>query len=223
MVVHAFTPFTMSQVLVVQTNRKSQSYIILKVYDPRLFSHRFKGRILRPWSYDANKEAARQRAALNEPFNFVFPLEIPDDDDKVSWEEWYYQQTEVAANREVTDCIIIGTSLLCRERKSPSALGLGRLILQVMPSPLACSFSNTFHTHKLLKQSQPILSHNLSLTRSLPPHLVLARWGSRILTQIQAISSSLLNRMALYVVQLLLILGAHICGRKGRMKSGHLS
>ena len=101
-VVEAFTPFTMSQVLVVQTNHKSQSRIILKIYDPRFFSHRFKGRIQRPWSYHAEKEAARQRAALNEPFSFVFPLERPEDDDKVGWEEWYYQQTEVAANREVT-------------------------------------------------------------------------------------------------------------------------
>ena len=100
-VVDAFTPFTMSQVLVVQTNHKSQSPIILKVYDPRCFSHRFKGRIQHPWSYRAEKEAARQRAAPNEPFDFVFPLERPEDDDTVGWEEWYYQQTEVAANREV--------------------------------------------------------------------------------------------------------------------------
>ena len=101
-VVDAFTPFTMSQVLVVQTNHKSQSPIILKVYDPRCFSHRFKGRIQHPWSYDAEKEAARQRAAPDEPFDFVFPLEIPEDDDKVGWEQWYYQYAEVFANNEVT-------------------------------------------------------------------------------------------------------------------------
>ena len=101
-VIDAFTPFTMSQVLVVRANHKSQSCVILKVYDPRFFSHRFRGRIQHPWSYDAEKEAARQRATLNEPFDFVFPLERPEDDDKVGWEEWYYQQAEVFANREVT-------------------------------------------------------------------------------------------------------------------------
>ena len=56
-----------------------------------------------PKKKKTEKEAAseRQRAAPTQPSNFV-PLKIPDGDDKVGWEEWYYQQSEVAANREVT-------------------------------------------------------------------------------------------------------------------------
>jgi hypothetical protein len=219
-VIDAFTPFTMSQVLVVRANHESQSCVILKVYDPRFFSHRFRGRIQHPWSYDAEKEAARQRATLNEPFDFVFPLEIPEDDDKVGWEEWYYQQAEVFANREVTAYRHL-TPL--QDRVFPSASARGHLISQVVPSHLTCSFSNTSLTHKPSKESQPISSHNLSLTRSLSPRPGLALWESHIPTQTQATSSSLLDRMALYVVPLLLILGARICGSKSRMKTGHLS
>ena len=45
-IVDAFTPFTMSQVLVVRANHKSQLCIILKVYNL--------------WSYHGEKEAPRQ-------------------------------------------------------------------------------------------------------------------------------------------------------------------
>ena len=118
---------------------------------------------------------------------------------------------------------LIGTSLLCRDMVFPSASSQEHLISQVVPSPLTCSFSNTSLTHKPSKESQPISSHNLSLTRSLSPHPGLALWESHIPTQTQATSSSLLDRMALYVVLLLLILGARIFGSKSRMKTGHLS
>jgi hypothetical protein len=52
----AFTPFTMSQVLVVQS--RPESHFMLKVYDSRFFSHRRDRKIKRPWSYDAEAGAA---------------------------------------------------------------------------------------------------------------------------------------------------------------------
>jgi hypothetical protein len=51
----AFTPFTMSQVLVVQSC--PESHFLLKVYDPWFFSHHCDRQIKLPWSYDAEAGA----------------------------------------------------------------------------------------------------------------------------------------------------------------------
>ena len=95
----AITPFTMSQVLVVQSRPGSD--FVLKVYDPRFFCHRHDGKIKRPWSYDAEAGAATMRAQPNAHFDFVFPTELPDDDDLVGWEEWYYRHSDEAAASEI--------------------------------------------------------------------------------------------------------------------------
>src|SRR6267154_1425478 len=47
----AITPFTMSQVLIVQSC--PESHFLLKVYDPRFCSHHHDRQIKRPWSHDA--------------------------------------------------------------------------------------------------------------------------------------------------------------------------
>jgi hypothetical protein len=77
-------------------NLPSNSPVILKLYDPRFFSHQkqTRGRPVRPWTYHAEAEAAKKRTyASNADFK---QHEWPDDDDSVGWEEWYYQQTELA-------------------------------------------------------------------------------------------------------------------------------
>jgi hypothetical protein len=89
----------MSQVLVVQSH--PGSYFVLKVYDPRFFSHRHNGHIKRPWSYNAEAGAATIRAQPNTHFDFLFPTELPDDDDLVGWEEWYYRHSDEAAASEI--------------------------------------------------------------------------------------------------------------------------
>jgi len=89
----------MSQVLVVQS--RPESHFVLKVYDSRFFSHRRDRKIKRPWSYDAEAGAATMRAQPNAHFDFVFPTELPDDDDLVGWEEWYYRHSDEAAASEI--------------------------------------------------------------------------------------------------------------------------
>ena len=95
-VVEPFTPFTMSQVLLVLMNNLP---IVVKVYDPRFLDHRKASRrsLARPWNFDIEIETIRRTTP--DP-NFEFALH-PGDDDRVGWEIWYYQQMECAFRNEV--------------------------------------------------------------------------------------------------------------------------
>ena len=95
----AITPFTMSQVLIVQSHPGSD--FVLKIYDPQFFSHCHNGQIKWAWSYDAEAGAAMIWAQPNAHFDFIFPTELPDDDDLVGWEEWYYRHSDEAAACEI--------------------------------------------------------------------------------------------------------------------------
>ena len=97
---------------------------------------------------------------------------------------------------------------------------LRHLISQIVPLPLIYSFFKTFHMPNLL--NKVIIANYITQPPSLPPHPVLGCWESHILTQTQVISSSLLDKMVLCVMQLL-ILRIQIPGRKSCMKTGHLS
>jgi len=105
-IVHAFSP-SISQVFVVRIHGdflslSSGSLAILKVYDPRFHPDR-KKRIHRPqlpWTYDNEAEAARRREAQPATSRFE-PSDVPDDDDPVAWENYYYQCTQLAAWSEI--------------------------------------------------------------------------------------------------------------------------
>jgi hypothetical protein len=135
----AFTPFTMSQVLVVQSCPKS--YFVLKVYDPQFFSHRHDRQIKRPWSYDAEAGAAAIRAQPDAHFDFVFPTEFPDDGDLVGWEECYYRHSDEAAASEVA---AYAKLVPLQGQGIAKCYGSGTLNLHIVSSPLVCSFSSTF-------------------------------------------------------------------------------
>jgi hypothetical protein len=92
----AFTPSTMSQVLVVEPD-SGGSTIVLKVSDPRFISHRFQSK--HPWDPAAEVEAA-QRRLHNTPFDFEFPR-WPVREDRVGWEEWYFRQAKFSFSNEV--------------------------------------------------------------------------------------------------------------------------
>ena len=61
--------------------------MVLKVFDPRFISHRFH-----PWDLAAEVQAA-QRRFHSTPFDFEFPHR-PVSEDRVGWEEWYFQQAK---------------------------------------------------------------------------------------------------------------------------------
>src|SRR5882762_11792949 len=99
----AFIPFTMSQVFIVQSHPGSYFVpcFVLKVYDPQFFSHHHNRKIKRPWSYNAEAGAAMIRAQPNTHFDFLFPIELPDDDDLVGWEEWYCRHSDEPAASKI--------------------------------------------------------------------------------------------------------------------------
>jgi serine/threonine protein kinase len=92
----AFTPFTMSQVLVVEPDSEGNK-IVLKIYDPRFLSHRSQYK--HPWDPAAEVQAAHQRLD-NAPFDFEHP-EWPDREDRVGWEEWYFRRAEKSFSNEI--------------------------------------------------------------------------------------------------------------------------
>jgi hypothetical protein len=105
-VIKAFAPFTMAQVILVKRIGEDQvsktlqlpSTFILKIYDPRFYSHRLLNgpRPARPWTFDAEKLAADIRAEQSRTRDPDFePWRSPEEeDDKAAWEEWYYQNAE---------------------------------------------------------------------------------------------------------------------------------
>jgi serine/threonine protein kinase len=106
-VIKAFAPFTMAQVILVKRVGKGRvsktlqlpRTFILKIYDPRFYSHRLPegSRPARPWNFDAEKLAADIRAEQSRTRDPDFePGIMPEgEDDKAAWEEWYYQNAEM--------------------------------------------------------------------------------------------------------------------------------
>ncbi|KAJ7690162.1 hypothetical protein B0H16DRAFT_1655573 [Mycena metata] len=108
-VVKAFTPFTMSQVLLVNINLPvpdilpaGSTSFVLKVYDPRFLQHRkgTKSSAPHPWTLAAETTAARRRAFGADTF---LPTWWPDESDTAGWEQYYFANlqhlftTELAA------------------------------------------------------------------------------------------------------------------------------
>ncbi|KAF7330861.1 hypothetical protein MVEN_02425500 [Mycena venus] len=135
-VVKAFTPFTMSQVLLVDVNPPvpdilptTTTTFILKVYDPRFLQHRqgTKSSAPHPWTLAAETTAARRRA---------FGADIlyrstwwPDDNDDPGWEEYYYLNLQQMFRNELAAY----TRLLSLQGQSiPQCYAHGTL---VFPSP----------------------------------------------------------------------------------------
>ena len=115
-VIRALTPFTMSQVILVErsgniekdNNSISHSCRLLpktflaKIYDPRFFSHR-RARSWRPartWSAEAESKAAAARRQPRDP-DFTAWYH-PESGDLPGWEEWYFQSSERQYHSEVT-------------------------------------------------------------------------------------------------------------------------
>ncbi|KAG5635582.1 hypothetical protein H0H81_010728 [Sphagnurus paluster] len=113
-VVEAFTPFT---ILPIPPNTP---LAVLKVYDPRFFSHHtvLLIRPARPWTHTAEAAARSKRTAPWDPaFNPAF--NITEDDDAPVWDEWYYQnaalhfRSEVAAYARLAPLQDTGAVLHC--------------------------------------------------------------------------------------------------------------
>lgn len=129
-VVRPFNPFSMSQVLLVRIEQNSSnlplplnSCVILKVYDPRFFEHRTKFKTqAHPWALE-HELAAVPRFKSDPDFDYC---PYPEDDDKVGWEVWYYQQMETAFRNEISSyrhlAALQGTGV-------PSCFGSGTLKL----------------------------------------------------------------------------------------------
>ncbi|KAJ7484455.1 hypothetical protein FB451DRAFT_1083880 [Mycena latifolia] len=106
-VAKAFTPFTMSQVLLVDINPPipdllpaAKSSFVLKVYDPRFLQHRkgTKTSAPHPWTLAAESTAARRRAFGATTF---LPTWWPDDADAAGWEEYYHANLQQLFTNEL--------------------------------------------------------------------------------------------------------------------------
>ncbi|KAJ7762740.1 hypothetical protein DFH07DRAFT_402783 [Mycena maculata] len=107
-VAKAFTPFTMSQVLLVDINPPipdnlpvANASFILKVYDPRFLQHRkgTKSSAPHPWTLAAENTAARRRAF---GANTFLPTWWPDDADAAGWEEYYHGNLQQMFKNELS-------------------------------------------------------------------------------------------------------------------------
>ncbi|KIL61608.1 hypothetical protein M378DRAFT_166726 [Amanita muscaria Koide BX008] len=112
-VLRAFTPFTMAQAILVEhdpgkdssANLHLPETFLLKVYDPKFYSHRLPqgSSPARPWTLEAEMTAAAERQEENLGRDPDFePWSQPDDDDAPGWEEWYYQNAELQYHAEVS-------------------------------------------------------------------------------------------------------------------------
>jgi serine/threonine protein kinase len=93
-VIHASTPFTSTQVLLIHLHNRPA---VVKVYDPRFIDYRQASKPARPWSYELEEKAIHQTTP--DP-NFDFSI-FPGADDRVGWEIWYYQHMECGFRGEV--------------------------------------------------------------------------------------------------------------------------
>ncbi|KAF7331841.1 hypothetical protein MKEN_00064200 [Mycena kentingensis (nom. inval.)] len=99
-VAKALTPFTMSQVLLVDVYPPVPNILpaatasfILKVYDPRFLQHRkgTKNSAPHPWTLAAEATAARRRElAVTQDLRTFWP----DDHDAAGWEEYYHHNLQ---------------------------------------------------------------------------------------------------------------------------------
>ncbi|KAJ6516400.1 hypothetical protein C8R45DRAFT_243389 [Mycena sanguinolenta] len=135
-VVKAFTPFTMSQVLLLDINQPLPDILpvnakfILKVYDPRFLQHRqgTKSSAPHPWTLAAETTAARRREFGANTSTFL-PTWWPDDSDTAGWEEYYHGNLEFIFKNELAAY----TRLLSLQGQSiPHCYAQGTLVL---PSP----------------------------------------------------------------------------------------
>ena len=113
-VIRAFTPFTMSQVILVERSgeiekdnnshscRLLPKTFLAKIYDPRFISHRLAQpwRPARPWSVEAENKAAAARRQPRDP-DFK-PWNRPESGDLPGCEEFYFQISEGQYHSEVT-------------------------------------------------------------------------------------------------------------------------
>ncbi|KAJ7163827.1 hypothetical protein C8R43DRAFT_988830 [Mycena crocata] len=134
-VAKALTPFTMSQVLLVDINPPIPDILpaaklgfILKVYDPRFLQHRkgTKASAPHPWTLAAETTAARRRVFGADTY---LPTWWPDDSDAAGWEEYYHSNLQQIFKNELAAY----TQLLSLQgRTIPRCYAHGTLML---PSP----------------------------------------------------------------------------------------
>ncbi|KDQ50316.1 hypothetical protein JAAARDRAFT_200091 [Jaapia argillacea MUCL 33604] len=111
-VVQAFTPFNMSQALLVRVVEQTPtlhllpgSLVIAKFYDPRCMAQRkgHKYRPAMPWTYETELESAQRRRPP--PNSSIYHWDLTDtpedDDDVVGWEEVFYQKSHRLFRAEV--------------------------------------------------------------------------------------------------------------------------
>ncbi|KAF8211646.1 hypothetical protein K438DRAFT_1807657 [Mycena galopus ATCC 62051] len=135
-VVKAFTPFTMSQVLMLDINPPHPDILppntsfILKVYDPRFLQHRqgTKSSGPHPWTLAAETVAARRRAFGADTATSL-PTWWPDDSDSAGWEEFYRASLELLFKNELAAYTRLRS---LQGRSIPHCYAHGTLVL---PSP----------------------------------------------------------------------------------------
>ena len=119
-IVHVFTPFTYSQVVVVRMNhahtlgqiRLPENFLLVaKIYDVRfikerdgIYSKLFRKQVEKPhpWSYELEASAAQKR----QNFSYLNSDDYPkrpdyDEEDPMVWENWIFHLTEVKFRDEV--------------------------------------------------------------------------------------------------------------------------
>ncbi|KAJ7067875.1 hypothetical protein C8F01DRAFT_978646 [Mycena amicta] len=108
-VAKALTPFTMSQVLIVDVNAPipeilpaATTSFILKVYDPRFLQHRngTHSSAPHPWTLAAETTAARRREFGAHTQTYLRTW-WPDDNDAAGWEEYYHHNLQEMFKNEL--------------------------------------------------------------------------------------------------------------------------
>ena len=119
-IVHAFIPFTYSQVVIVRTNRAhtfgqtrlpENFLLVAKIYDVRfikerdgIFNQRFRKQveIPHPWSYELEACAAQKRQNFSYLNSDDYPIRPDyDEEDQIVWENWIFHLTEDKFRDEV--------------------------------------------------------------------------------------------------------------------------
>jgi serine/threonine protein kinase len=119
-IVHVFTPFTYSQVVVVRTDHAytigpihlpKDFLLIAKIHDVRfikerdgIFNKRFAEQveIPHPWSYEQEASAAQNRLNFSYSNSDEYPVRPDyDEEDQLLWENWIFHLTEVKFRDEV--------------------------------------------------------------------------------------------------------------------------
>lgn len=142
-VLEPFTPFTMGQALLVKTPANPDSalqlpsHLVLKVYDPRFFSHRIKNDLL--WTYTAEASAAQKRSSdTYEPEFNIYNKPDYENPDLAAWEEYYYLRAEKHYQREYA---VYQALLPLQGSGIPTFFGHGTLPCPTAPYPPTSSSS----------------------------------------------------------------------------------